>query len=297
MKSNKIHSKKSSTDIYKLGIIRYSDALVWPIKPKINISIVTTYKCSLGCPYCLQNKEKKINKLLSLKLFEKLLNKMFLEFKKENILNYKFAFSILGGEISELPLKYNLDLLDIIIDKIEKYKLDVEITWLSNFVQDNEYYLSIYNYLIKRNVLEIIDFEFLFSIHSQFIKNKSNEFIQNKLKSLFKSKNTITQNTCIKIFGKNNAQKYIKTLLPFKPSFEIGDLNYLSYKKKFNNELNNLRVVKCYNYNYDINPFGEIINRCGRNMTYFNFKANDLKKCNKMCPVGDVEFNTYKELI
>jgi len=297
MKSNKILSKKLYQNIYKKGIIRYSSFLSWPIKPKINISILPTYKCSLNCTYCLQKREKKIKKILPLKLLEKLLNKFFFELENRDLIKYRFAFNILGGELSELLLQYNLDLLDIIITKIKKYNLNTELTWLSNFTQENNYYLNIYNFLDEKKVLNKIDFEFLFSIHSQFIKNTSNEHIQTKLLNLFEENNKITENTCIKVFGKNLAQKYIKSLKPFTPSFEIGDLNFLSYNKQFKKNKEKLRVVKCYSYNYDITPFGDIINQCGRKMNYFNFKINDLKKCNKKCPIGEIEFNVYKELI
>jgi len=315
MKSNKTLIK----DIYKNKLIRFSDHLAQPIKPKINISTVVTYQCSLNCPYCNQKidrnnilKSKKDFKLINLILYEKVLQKMFDEFlrnKNINLNDFNVAFNILGGELSELPLNYNIELINIHQRIIKKYNLNVEITWLSNFTQNNNYFKKIFDELNNFNHKEndkIYNFELLFSIHGEYLKNHSKEKIKDKFIDLFKYKN-INEHTCIKIFGKHLSKYFINELHKnhnFNNSFEIGDLNFLSYSRQFKNNYDLIRPVKCYNFNYDITPDLSIINQCNKDpegktirMNYFNFKCNDIKKCNKKCPIGDFEFNVYKKVM
>jgi len=256
--------------------------IYWPLKKEFMLTVIFTYKCNFKCSYCFEKNIKRPD--LDLKYFDYFMKNLTL--KINNIDLNEFHFSIYGGELSLFDLKWHEDLFKI----FKKYKLKIPtyVHYLSNLSQPIEKYKDIYD--LTKNYIN--NFDFKFTLHEEYFN--IDEFI----KKAYKINNFIPIQ--LKFFKELDSDK-INFLKKHSIEYFIDSIDHNDYKQEIQNNINNLRPVLCYSYNYILDSDGMFFHECFNNikthiMNFKKFKIPEKIYCDKVCGCPVLELYAYKEL-
>jgi len=251
------------------------------------INTIFTEKCNYNCSYCFQ---KRNTNLLNLSIFEQHFKNIINYIKNKNIVQYRF--SLIGGEISILPIEYQKNIFSILANTLKEIKSndkDFKIIYVTNYSKD----LTFLNdcEIPKNSLLDIA-----ISHHPEYI---SYEDIFNKAFHESKKYNfnyTIT----IKTFSWEDFHKLKELNIKYNSNFniEFGDKDWKIQQEIFNKNKKLLRPVLCYSYNYQIFPDGSLRHFCTNENIYKNnnYNFNSIIKCNQRCSNYEIENETYKKV-
>lgn len=190
--------------IYKIEAISASKNIV-------TLKIFLSTYCNYNCSYCIQKKfrEKIKNKKLTDNEITNSINILIEKLKELNIENMNISLSLIGGEISFFNIK------SLVIEPLLKNKFNItKIIITSNFSNNIDWYLDLYNFLYLKN----IKLSYTFSFYEEFAdENKFLEKLNKLYMAVDKKYCTITIETVINNNNfniiKNFYNKYCKIIL------------------------------------------------------------------------------------
>jgi len=272
------------------------------LEPIIKLHIEPFQTCNYDCSYCYLGKKDK-KEINYSKLFWFLKNKFVPEienriFKKIKVQEKVIDIVIVGGEISIKPLKWHYDFFEKLVNIFNNNYDIIDLSFLTNLYRPPEYYIKIHEFIEKLNKKFKADISIVFctSLHEEFenLKNFVNK-IYNLDKAgletschIFKEKKDLLEIKDEDLLYKIN---YLldNEILELKV---IDDQKYYDFIKKYKKEV---RPVKCYAYNYKINPDFKIWQRCGyQTFTLTNFKPKLYYICDKACSCASDEHHYFR---
>lgn len=243
--------------------------------------------CNYNCSYCCQKNKTSLN------VKNIINNSKLIKEKIANKIDNKILLSISGGEISIIPIKLLLSILETLYNQNIKV---VNIT--TNFFKEVDYYNTIYEWCKNHNILFFLDCSF----HEEFI---SEEVFFNKIKKLnfepCQIQTVVTKNN----YSYMNNLKERHSEIFFEPNI-YDDLNDI----KFNFTLNETARFKtrktnpyfnkfCYQNEVSIKENGDIYNNNCKQIKYGNINNKLILpnfpfslKCKKEnCPLCFIQIN------
>jgi len=256
-----------------------------PLYKTCQLRIIPFTKCNFSCSYCEFWKYE--SKEMNFKLLNHFIEKKFIPEMSEIDFN-SLEIALQGGELSIKNLNWFDNFLEI-LKKLKKLNKKIHIVFFTNFYRKNEYY----DKLAKKFLKHFNTLDFIVSYHEEFWElnkflNKIDEFTKftdNKL------------NIVSTFFRKIDNNKLFSKL------FDNGNIQYQSindkdYYDKFNEYKNILRPVKCYAYDYIIDPDITIKHYCNKQkFSLFKFKPKEYYMCDTSCSCASQEYMFKKELI
>jgi len=236
----------------------------------MNINFTITENCNFRCSYCIQGTNQNSQKILSLKLFELILNKIKLEAIDKNIKT--IDITLMGGELSTdfKFLKY-FEKLTI----FQSTDLKIHVNFLTNFSGNILFFKHLDNMFDNQLTFDI-------SIHPEYI---TNNFL-NKINNFYCSvKNNIILN-----------QLYSKNLLM--SAYDIEEklnknikVNKIKIRTNGYIDNKNTDIRYCNALYYLISPDGKILDPCrNKKFNFVNFKiVKKIIECSKACPCPFLE--------
>ena len=215
-------------------------------------------KCNYCCSYCYQTNKTNLN------VKNIIINSKFIKEKIENKINNKILLSISGGEISILPIKILLNILEIL------YSQNIQVLYITtNFSKEANYYNIIYEWCKKHNILFLLECSF----HEEFTSEKT---FFNKIKKLnfepCQIQAVVTKNN----FSYMNSLKKRYSEIFFEPNI-YDDLNDIKFDFTLNEairfkirKLNPYFNKFCYQNEVSIKENGDVYNNNCKQIKYGN---------------------------
>ena len=256
-----------------------------PLHKTCQLRIIPFTKCNFSCSYCEFWKYK--SKEMNFELLSYFLDKKFIP-EMSKIEFTELEISLQGGELTIKNLDWFDDFIKI-LKKLNKLNKKTHIVFFTNFYKKNEYY----DELAKKFLKHFDSLDFIVSWHEEFWEldkflNKINNFTKftnDKLNIVSTFFRKIEDNELfLKLFNNGNIQ--------------YQSINDQDYYDKFNEYKNYIRPVKCYAYDYIIDPDMTIKHYCNKQkFSVFKFKPKEFYMCNDACTCASQEYMFKKELI
>jgi len=256
-----------------------------PLHKTCQLRIIPFTKCNFSCSYCefWKYESKEMNFKL-LKYFIE--NKFIPEMKKIDF--DELEITLQGGELSIKNLNWFDNFIEI-LRELKKLNKNTHITFLTNFYRKNNYYFKLAEKFLK--YFDTINF--VISWHEEFWD----------LNDFLKKLNDFTKYTNENLTISSTFFKEIKNNELFEELFNKGYIQYQSindkdYYTNFNKYQAFLRPVKCFAYDYIIDPDMTIKHFCHKQkFSFLDFKPKEYYFCQDACACASQEYMFKKELI